>query len=236
MATLPPLGYQLVPIYPSGTPARNEEKADKAEGKQRKDSQPTPKEASAMLPAFIPPAAQQGVYGGIQNHGVQQYLPVAEKRSLDLEEGKDIQQGLHRWWPKIGAGYATPMTELMADPAKSATLGAVGTGAVAAVLGGMMLHSARAVGAGIGLVGGGVLGGITSFINRRQQNENIADLMRRLPPGATKRDMMSDPVYQSDLNRQAERRSNSSMMGDFATMALMSSAFKTGGGNYRSRR
>lgn len=214
---VPPPGMQymqvLMPIPPSAT---GNEKGRK--GKEEDAPVMTP----MMMPAMQP--ANPGVYGGIQNHGVQQYLPIAEKRELEKDEQKRLKKGSDRWWPRIGAGYSTPMDELMADPLKSAILGGAGTAVVGALTGLVtFIHSAtgRVVAAGLGLVGGGVLGGITSFINRRQQNDNIEDLMRRLPPGATKRDMLSDPVYQQDLTRQAMNHNNTT--GNIATMALMSS-------------
>lgn len=223
---VPPPGMQymqvLMPIPPSA--AGNEK------GRKGKDEE----EASVMTPMMMPAMqpANPGVYGGIQNHGVQQYLPIAPIRKLEEDEEKRLKKGSDRWWPRIGAGYSAPMYELMADPLKSAILGGAGT-AIGGALAGLMMfiHSAtgRVVGAGLGFLGGGVLGGVTSFINRRQQNDNIEDLMRRLPPGATKRDMLSDPVYQQDLTRQAMNRSNTT--GDIATLALMSSFM--GGGNTR---
>lgn len=151
----------------------------------------------------IPP---MGVYGGIQNYGTQSYLPIAERRELQKPEVKKLDQGMDRWWPKIAAGYSTPMTELLASPTKSATLSAIGTGIVLALLGGITLKP-RAVFAAIGAVVGAIFGGVTGFLNRRQQNENITDLMSRLPVGATKRDLLADPVYQADLNRKAESAS-----------------------------
>ncbi len=224
-----PMQYVLMPVPMSVDGQALSVAAPKAEqGKgKRADGDSFVKQPPPAMMMAIPPAASAGVYGGIQNHGVQQYLPIAEKRELGKAEEKSLEKGGDRWWPKLGAGYATPMAELMANPAKSATLGAIGTGFVSAVMGGFMLHNARLVGAAAGLLGGSVLGGFGSFVNRRQQNENIVDLMKRLPPGATKRDMLSDPVYQQELTQRAMRQSNSS--GNIATLALMSSMMGGGG-------
>lgn len=183
-----------------------------------------------------PPAApnvQQGVYGGIKNYGMQQYLPIMDKRDLEKPEQKDIKKNLSNWWSKIGAGYSTPIAELLASPTKSAILSAIGTGLLGAVLGVVMVRKAFA--AVIGGLIGMALGGFTGFINRRQQNENILDLMRRFPEGATKRDLLADPVYQSDLNRNAMRQSGGSFGGDLMTGMVISSMLN-GGSRGGSRR
>lgn len=61
-----------------------------------------------------------------------------------------------------------------------------------------------------------LLFGTLGFINRRQSNENILDLMSRLPEASTKRDLLSDPVYQADLQRKAAaQRANMSMLMHF---------------------
>ncbi len=186
--------------------------------------------APPSMPAMPPMPQQQGVYGGIPNIGTQAYLPVMEKHDLEKPEQKKIDQGLNRWWPKIGAGYSTAIPELLASPGKSATLSAVGTGITGAGLG--LMACKNAIGASIGGLLGMALGGITGFINRRQQNENILDLMQRLPQGATKRDLLSDPVYQADLARQAATRSNAG--GDlFTNMAMLSMMNGGLNGGYR---
>lgn len=186
----------------------------------------------AAMPAPTVSMAQQGVYGGIQNHGVQQYLPISEKRQMDSQEDVNIQTGLKQWWPKIGAGYATPMHELLANPYKSAAISALFLGALAGLAGFAMLQPRRLF-ALAGLVLGSFIGAFSGYINRRQQNENILDLMQRFPQGATKRDMLSDPVYQSDLNRAATARASGGG-GDMLAGALIGSAFSSGYGNRRS--
>ena len=190
-----------------------------------------PHPSSSQLP---PMPQQQGVYGGIPNIGTQAYLPVMEKHDLEKPEQKEIKRGLSQWWPRIGAGYSTPIPQLLADPLKSGILSAIGTGIVGAVIGVLAIRSllSLVVGGALGMLIGGVMG----FINRRQQNENILDLMQRLPQGATKRDLLSDPVYQADLTRQAAARANSG--GDLFTTMAMASMMNGGGlgGAYRGGR
>ena len=182
--------------------------------------------------AYLPPTPQQGVYGGIKNYGMQQYLPILEKRQLEKPENKDIEKNLHNWWPRIGAGYNAPMPSLLASEGKSATLSGLGAGAIGAVSGAVMFAKRRILGAAIlGPLGAG-FGAVTGFINRRQSNENIMDIMKPLPPDATKRDMLSDPVVQKD-RELAAMHSASSAGGDILNGLVMASIFN---GGFNSRR
>lgn len=158
------------------------------------------------------PAIRQGVYGGVKNYGIQRYLPILSKRELTKPEKKDIQHGLNQWFPRVGAGYSTPITQLLASPIKNSVLLGGILGGLAAAM--PLIRVTAAIAASKPLrvpllcaaVLGSVLGGIGSilgYFRRRQQNENILELMQRLPPNATKRDMLSDPVYQADLDRSA---------------------------------
>lgn len=192
-----------------------------------------PQNAIAQVPSQSQSLQQHGPSSrgpyGIRNYGVQNYLPIAETRSLAPEERAEVQRGLSQWWPKIGAGYSTPMSELLASPAKSGILNAGLIGGLGGLFGLATKHSAfAAIGAGIGAL----IGGISGFINRRQQNENIIDLLRRFPEGATKRDMLSDPVYQSDLNRASMAQAGGGS--DLLTSALLASSFSNYG-SYRRR-
>jgi hypothetical protein len=198
--------YMLVPV----------QNASQQDGPPQQLSIPAQNQANSY--------SQRGPYG-IQNYGVQNYLPIDKKRRMAPEERADVQRGLSQWWPKIGAGYATPMWELLANPTKSSILNAGLLGTLGGLFGATARHSGIAA-AAAGL--GALLGGITGFINRRQQNENIIDLMSRLPEGATKRDMLSDPVYQSDLNRMAMARANGGGS-DLLTTALLASSLNNYG-------
>jgi hypothetical protein len=174
------------------------------------------------------PPVQQGVYGGIQNVGVQNYLPIMEKReSLEKPEQKQVKEALHHWLPRIGAGYSTPMPELLASPTKSAILSGAGTALLFAA-GGLVMIEKKAAALVGGAIGAGV-GAFSGFISRRQSNENILDLMQRMPEGATKRDYDADPAHQAELNRSAMRAGNSG--GDLFTTMMVASMFN--GGNRR---
>jgi hypothetical protein len=164
------------------------------------------------------PAIRQGVYGGIKNYGAQQYLPVNNKRELTEPEQADIQAGLKQWTPKWGAGYSTPLTQLLASPTKGAIIlgGIMGVfGAIPGIVMAIVNKTVKEAGekselaglaaimAAVGGIFMGALGAAIGYFGRRQENENILDILPRYAPGATKRDLLSDPVYQADLNRRA---------------------------------
>ena len=142
---------------------------------------------------------------GIKNLAVQENMPVAERRDITEEDKKKMQEGESRWFPRIFSSYGTPAQELLSSPAKGALLHGLG-GALAGSLGGAALGSQlqdtnlnKILGASlIGGLGLGGLTGIGGYFSRKAQNEGIKDLMLRLPQGATKRDLLSDPVYNRD--------------------------------------
>jgi hypothetical protein len=44
-----------------------------------------------------------------------------------------------------------------------------------------------------------------TYLQRQAKNEGVVDLMKRLPEGGTKRDLLSDPAMQADRQRDAMR-------------------------------
>ncbi|MEB3286546.1 MAG: hypothetical protein VKJ04_03475 [Vampirovibrionales bacterium] len=172
-----------------------------------------------------------------QTLAVQQYMPLAQRHTLTPEDEMAIQQGLDRWYPKILPGYSTPLPQMLADPVKKAAL----VGGITGVLVGLaakfvpvqrlLLEEAgeivgttsRRLGAGWALLIGAavaLLTGVTSFFGTRQRNDNILDMMARLPAGATRRDMLSDPVVQADRT-QAAMASGGGGGGDLLTGMLL---------------
>lgn len=147
------------------------------------------------------PAAVQGAYG-VQNVGVQSYLPVNNKRTFSWAEKQQVSQGLQRWWPKLFASYGTPAHQLLASPGKAALLVGGLFALVGMALGGHYIEGENKTISALagGLISGG-LGSVLGYFGRQQKNENMLDLMERFPEGATRRDILSDPVYQADLNR-----------------------------------
>ena len=150
---------------------------------------------------------------------VQSFLPVSPKRPLTVDEQRQVQCGRSRWFPEIFQGYGTPLPNMPASPGRQALLAGLG-----AVVGGGLLganigakittpHDASlSVGSTPTLVGGAAgalgLGGIAAlvtYLQRQAKNDGVVDLMKRLPEGGTKRDLLSDPAVQADRQRDAIR-------------------------------
>lgn len=148
-----------------------------------------------------------GPYPDMQSVAVQSYAPISGKRKLSPEEDKNVEKGESRWLPKIFKSYSTPSHELLASPLKQALLAALLGGAAGAGIGGLSTMRRGGefspLGAGIGGAIGAVPSGLLGYFGRKQENENLKDLISRLPRGSTYRDILSDPVRQSELDRIA---------------------------------
>jgi hypothetical protein len=172
-----------------------------------------------------PAPAPAGTAYGIQNVGMQTTLPVSEKRPLTPQETVEIQRGLTQWWPRLFNSYATPVPQLLAAPAKSAVIGGVGLG----LLGGLVGLTKAAGNRGIGLLlaaGLGLVGAVIGYFGRRQRNENLVDIMQRLPGNypLTKRDLMSDKVFYEDSYRASANASAAgNLAGSLVTASLLNS-------------
>ena len=143
-------------------------------------------------------------YPGYNGLAMQGFLPVNKRRELSPEEQSQVTSAQGNIMPRIFTSEADPLTADMASPAISGAAG----GAMGAGLGGL-------VGAGISrgdpriaaiaaLLGGG-LGGVTGYLGRNAKNKTLVNRMQNLPPGATRRDMEADPVYQREEDRNSSR-------------------------------
>lgn len=121
---------------------------------------------------------------------------------------KDVEQARRAWMPRVVRSESTPLTELLASPAKQSLIGA-GVGGLAG--GGLgvaagqflpgvpdQLRAALAAG-GLGL--GAVLGASSAYGRRRRSNDRVIDALRRTPPGATLRDY--EALQRADAARPA---------------------------------
>lgn len=156
---------------------------------------------------FIAHVKQANEYSGIS---LQSYLPIDKKRNLSKNENSQIEEGSSQVIPRIFTSDADNPTVDMASPGWGAGIG----GAVGAGLGGIG-------GAALGLSGGpqdggkvpvlallgaalgGTVGGVVGYKGRVSNNNTIRDRMARLPEGATRRDLESDPLYQRRQDRAA---------------------------------
>jgi hypothetical protein len=148
---------------------------------------------------------------GIPQVAIQRYVPIGtERRTLEASELKEIETKSERLLPKLCPGYATPLPDLLASPGKqaAATAAVIGLGtaiATGAYCGSGAGFGGVAIGAGIGALVALVAAPI-AYLNRRRKNEDVADIMARLPPGATYRDYRADPDVQQKIARAAANR------------------------------
>ena len=63
-----------------------------------------------------------------------------------------------------------------------------------------------------------IAGFVGGFFSQRNQNENVQDMMHRLPKGSTYRDMLSDNVYnnQSQISSSGSNLTNPLLAGMIA--------------------
>lgn len=115
------------------------------------------------------------------------YAPITDRReSFEPDEDAAISEGQSQWLPKLVQTDSTAIPQMMASPARQGILAGAGGGllggAATAALGGSPLLAG-----GVGL-GTGAMAGLYRYMQQRKQNEHLAETMRRLPHGATKRD------------------------------------------------
>ena len=160
----------------------------------------------------------------IPNIGFQTNLPVGERRDLSAQEQKELDAGLSGFWPKIMPGYNTKLPQMVADPVKvgaiTGTGAAVTVGTIATLIGSKAAVMGEPITATIGAVVTGlaaIAGFVGGFFSQRNQNENVQDMMHRLPEGATYRDMLSDNVYnQSQVSSAGSNLTNPLLAGMIA--------------------
>lgn len=132
---------------------------------------------------------------------------VSAHRQLSPDEEDALEAGKSRWLPRIFQSYGTPIPELMASPLKTGLIFGVPAGLLGAGIGSAIGGSAHGsdgkgysgMGALIGGLGAGGLAAIAASMDREAKNEGLEELMRRMPEGAAKRDLLADPQYQSDF-------------------------------------
>lgn len=139
------------------------------------------------------------------------YAPIIDRREFTDAELDQIAESSDRLLPKIWQSNRTPAHKLLASPSKQGLLAALAAGSLGAAGGGLMgaslgrqepsLRGGLIGAAGVGSLSA-LVGGLLQYYSRKQQNEDITELMRRLPPNANVRDLKSDPAYQADLNRK----------------------------------
>lgn len=185
------------------------------------------KSAAEEIPAhLLPEYAKQGLLISQQTR-----LPLGGRRELTPEEQESVERHKARMLPHLFPSWADKPEVEMYSPTTSGVLGA-GTGALVSLvptaltssLAAAYNQSRSATGGNpstlekglVSLLGlsplilGTGLGGLLGYKQRESRNDTIEDIKRRFPEGATRRDVMSDPLYekiQSEaLGRQMARQ------------------------------
>ena len=173
---------------------------------------PPPAPAAAAAPAATkPPAATQpmakassddallkAATGVVPTRLINRFIPVdARRNELTSDEEQQITKGKSQWLPKIIQTDAISIPSMMASPAKQslihALLGGAG-GAAAGGFAGSFLGGHTGLGAAIGGAGLGGLMGLRKYLKQFHRNEHLEEIMRRLPVGATKRDLEGEEM------------------------------------------
>lgn len=167
------------------------------------------KSAAEEIPAhLLPEYAKQSLVLNQQTR-----LPLGGRRELTPEEKLDIERHRARVLPHLFPSWGDKPEVEMYSPITSGVLGA-GTGAlVSAIPTALTSGIAAAFNASnsnrsgfekglVNLLGlsplilGTGLGGLLGYKGRESANDTIEDIKRRFPEGATRRDVMSDPLYE----------------------------------------
>ncbi len=172
--------------------------------------------------SFSTTGASQSVMPMALCHRFSQTLPQA--RALTPQEQQQVDVGLQRWMPQFKPRLSTPLPQLLAHPGKAAPImglffgGLMGSLVALFVLplAGLMalfgLKQGRAQFfkdfAGMGTKMAGMLSVIVATFSTpvaycftKTNNENIVDVMKHHPSGATWGTMLQDPVYLPDFVR-----------------------------------
>lgn len=129
---------------------------------------------------------------------------VSAHRELSPHEEEALEAGKSRWLPRIFQSYGTPIPDLMASPLKTGLIfglpaGIIGAGLGSAIGGAASGKNYSSTGALLGGLGAGGLAALAAGMDREAKNEGLEELMRRMPEGAAKRDLLADPQYQADF-------------------------------------
>lgn len=152
------------------------------------------------------PGTPDGYFGMSQ----QRYMPQYQRRgNLEGFEEELIARGKKRFIPKIFKSDADYPTVDMQSPGVAAGFAAP-VGAVVGGIGGGLVGSAldgedgMRAGAGVGAVTSALVAALIGYHGRSAKNDSIVESMRRVPAGATRRDIKADPVYQAEQDRMTQ--------------------------------
>jgi hypothetical protein len=149
---------------------------------------------------------------------IQQFMGQNPRRELSEEEAKKVEERKRALIPALFPNYSDSPAEKIYSPLLPALGVGLGGAAAGGLLGGLISKeigprkSSPGLGVAAGALGGGGLFALLSYLQRKQENANIEEIMRRLPRGATLRDYEADPLIQKNLDRNAQMAMMAAMM------------------------
>lgn len=155
----------------------------------------------ALLSRSLPKMArlEPQSYRGV---AMQQFMPlVARRHNFSPDEQRDIQDGQSQWFPRLFKSLADSPAVDMMSPGRAALMAGLGGGSLV----GLGLHAAGVSPKGVagGALGSGALAALAAHFATRAHNNTVEETMRRIPEGGTRRDVLSDPVLQAEMNRDS---------------------------------
>ena len=133
---------------------------------------------------------------------------LSKERTLSPKEKAVIAAAQTRWMPTLYPVYSTPLIDLLASPLKYTILRAVPVLAIAGLY--LWYTTRRGQGANSSLALLFSVVGVFAliflvgmYVQQYRRNNNVVDMLRRLPRGATYYDYLQSPVVQGDMNRRA---------------------------------
>jgi hypothetical protein len=168
--------------------------------------------AATLLSGYSTLCKQSASAAGLPAGLIRRMVQLQGRRNEFMpDEEAAIRHGKSQMFEPIIQGEETPIPELMASPGKQSLT----AGALAAAAGGLMGHQIGdkalpalgmeahpMAGAAIGAGTLGTLAALYQYINRNEQNKDLEETMRRLPPGATKRDLDAEELLTDAFTRR----------------------------------
>lgn len=163
-----------------------------------------PNAAASALPAAGAPgmaSKRAGAVPGYTGVAHQQFMPQYARRELTKDELADVEANKGQIIPKIFTSLADRPSVDLASPGWSA----LGAGSVGALLGAGATANASTTGRAIGTALPAAVAAAIAYHARKAKNDSIVEQIRRLPRGATRRDILADPLVQRDRELAAYR-------------------------------
>lgn len=161
------------------------------------------------------------------NVSLQQFMPLVQRRpGFTPSEQAAIDEGQSQWFPQVFKSWADSPAVDMAGPGRTAILAGLGVGGLTGL--GMHAMKADPKTTAYSTLGAGALGALVGYLHRHARNNDIEEQMRRIPPNGTRRDVLSDPVLQAELNRTSRDGSSDEALRTAQMLAVLQATKRAG--------